>query len=778
MGVHKFRSKAIRFNGFTDGIVVPTGQFKESGVDLLGPAYDAVSGTNANTRMSHATKVGRIHYPNQANPLNGIFGEFTIDAFIVPDYGGVVLEKPGCFQLKAGDPFKEDALTFSVETVGGHFTIETSFNMPVLAESHSGTYTGGEHKPQDLTLGAQPLMLVTAQFTGKEIKLFLNGELVAEMNLVERRILKNTSSDMFIGGRGGEYRGIIESVRLNRGITNPALGNLLVTNETIGLWDFNDDIEVPDVHFFDNAFEASPTQSRDGSGEHTGRLQKPFVLIAYDFSNNGTLGQFRIYDPPANEGGVTDDYSGIELLGAYVTGLTPEQVRQRYSGATLTISGAQRWTNNAEGYINNSTLVASPLNGVVNQAGTHPRTGLTKTPSSLVKNTSGNIMGIGNSADLDPMVNPIERIRIVSLNFSTGIVGCHSVKAKNKAVLGTKNHPEDQGFLFHHDDGTPIWLTLGNADLIIDDGNKEKATSGVTRQKDAFTRARFTKGQRFNDKSGLNNTAYFVNTRSRITTGTAARTTLVDDPEPLQTNLKMWLNAESLDTTGDFSAGNLKRWLDLTSNNFGVYPVGVWQYEASSVHFNNRDCIKATTAAMLHNGTTTGSFAGESVAIDSPSEDMTLFMMIRPVWDAGHAVRLFGVADNHLDGVKAASNYSLQNGLGTVNTATPLATDQESLLVSVVIDRTNTNAYVYHHGVLAASFIGGLPNAFDFVGSDNFALFGRSTTFNSGTPSSGAGADLAPINFRVAEVLIYDTVLSEHDRGVVHGYFTEKYGFI
>ena len=145
-------------------------------------------------------------------------------------------------------------------------------------------------------------MLVTAQFTGKEIKLFLNGELVAEMNLVERRILKNTSSDMFIGGRGGEYRGIIESVRLNRGITNPALGNLLVTNETIGLWDFNDDIGVPDVHF-DNAFEASPTQSRDGSGEHTGRLQKPFVLIAYDFNNNGSFGQFELQSP-ANEGGV------------------------------------------------------------------------------------------------------------------------------------------------------------------------------------------------------------------------------------------------------------------------------------------------------------------------------------------------------------------------------------------------------------------------------------------------------------------------------------------
>ena len=83
MGLHKITSKAIRFNGFTDGIVVPTGQFKETGVNLLRPQY---AGTTATTK-SHATKIGRMHIPTESNSLNRILGPFTINAFVVPNYG-------------------------------------------------------------------------------------------------------------------------------------------------------------------------------------------------------------------------------------------------------------------------------------------------------------------------------------------------------------------------------------------------------------------------------------------------------------------------------------------------------------------------------------------------------------------------------------------------------------------------------------------------------------------------------------------------------------------
>ena len=93
MGIHKFHSKAVRLNGFTDGIVVPTGQYKESGVNLLRPSYSG----GATSTMSQATKIGRLHLPSENNPLNRILGPFTIDAFIVPDYGGVIVDKPGCF---------------------------------------------------------------------------------------------------------------------------------------------------------------------------------------------------------------------------------------------------------------------------------------------------------------------------------------------------------------------------------------------------------------------------------------------------------------------------------------------------------------------------------------------------------------------------------------------------------------------------------------------------------------------------------------------------------
>ena len=42
-----------------------------------------------------------------------------------------------------------------------------------------------------------------------------------------------------------------------------------------------------------------------------------------------------------------------------------------------------------------------------------------------------------------------------------------------------------QGFLFEHTDNTLVWFTLGNGDLIIDNGGK-------LRKKGQMTRARFT----------------------------------------------------------------------------------------------------------------------------------------------------------------------------------------------------------------------------------------------------------------------------------------------
>ena len=110
MGIVKFHGKALRLNGFTDGLVVPTGKFRESGIDLRDTAF---SGSVKATK-SHATKIGRMHIESKSNPLNVLRGAFTIDAFIIPDYGGIIIDKPGAFRLSYGNPFSTGKIVFDV----------------------------------------------------------------------------------------------------------------------------------------------------------------------------------------------------------------------------------------------------------------------------------------------------------------------------------------------------------------------------------------------------------------------------------------------------------------------------------------------------------------------------------------------------------------------------------------------------------------------------------------------------------------------------------------
>lgn len=779
MGLHKFRSRAIRFNGFTDGIVVPTGQYRERGVDLLGPAYTGALGgtTIANSLYSNATKIGRLHYPSSGNVLNTLGGQFTVEAFFVPDYGGVLLEKPGAFILRAGQPFSSGKVMFGLETDNGFLAAETSFDLPVLMEDHSGTYSGGEHKPQELTLGAQGLMHVSGQFTGNELLLFLNGELAASVNLVEDTAAQNRSSDLFIGGRGGEFRGMIESVRISRGLVAPVLEAFTLQDATVGLWDFNDEIPSMDLRFFGNAHEASPSQGRDGPGDSDGRIDSG-VIIGYDFRNSGSEGRFRIRDPPQPVG-VDDHFTGLEMLGGYITGLHPFEVRKKWAGSTLTVGTSKGFTQSSEGYITDTVLPMTTLNAVINQSGTHPITGLSSTPDSKVFDpSSGSIIGLGSSDDLDPMENPIERVRITKLDFANDEVVCLSVHVKSPSALTNHNHPEDQGMLFAHADGTPVWLTYGNSDLIIDPGEKDSTASGVSRQKDAFTRALFTQGQRFMDSGPHHNTAYFVSSRSRITTGTAAPTTSVPDPDPPKTSLLMWLSADAINTGTDVSGGYLTQWRDNTTNNFGVYPVGAssWVVEESSALFNNHRCIKQAKVggSMLINGNDTGSVSEELTHSADPS--FTIFMLVNPVWDSSHGVPLFGRSSSvYLHGNATGGSYTFKGSSTT--TLTPVATASQTVLISVVVDRTSTNTFVYHHGELAVTFSASVTSAFTLSGG-LFGLFGQAVSFNAGTPTSSTGSNLAPENFRVAEVLLYEKAMTEAERSVVHGYFLDKYGVI
>jgi len=785
MGLHRIKSKAIRFNGFTDGIVVPTGQFKESGVNLLRPTYAGGSATTT----SQATKIGRKHLPNETNPLNNILGAFTINAYVVPNYGGTVVVKPECFELKVGDPFKAAPIQFSIHCIGRVFTLITPFDVNTLMESHSGAYTGGEHLPNDLSEGAQPLMLITAQFTGDAMRLYVNTNLVASLNLIEQRILDNVSSDLFIGGRGGEFRGIIESIRIDSGEDMPILAPLSVIDDTLGFWDFEDELHIPNLHFFNNRNEATPYQGRDGTSDHKENFELPLVFIGYDFQNINDLGYFKVYQKPAHPNGNDDSYSALEKIASFATGIELEKIKeQTWFSTSLNLNAYAYGTNiGTLDYLASDRIKHSTLNAVINQSGTHPITGLAKSASGrLINMTSGSDIALANIADLDPMVNPIERVRIIALDFANDRIICQSVHLANDATSGatTDNHPKGQGMLFDHDDGTPIWLVLGNADLVIDDGNKttSAAVGGqVTRQKDAFTRAIFTQGQRFNDKSGNGNTAFFTSIQSRIPSTLAASPPSTEvslpDPPKFSSSLIMWLPVSAL--TGLSDGATVTHLPDYSGNDFGVYTVGTWAYEAQSAVFNSFPALKITSAtgALVNIGTNDGE--SKQITHDLTTNGFTAFFMVqRPsgtlsanydlIGENASTQKTFFGQDPNPD-----KFFLTNHGATTIVSGANLT---QAGLFSITFNHTTTNATLHHHSNAGGTFVGKVVANYRF---DNrlFGLFGRALSTNPAA-KTGTASDKAPQNMRLAEFLLYDRVLTDAERLQVQGYFIDKYTVI
>jgi len=515
MGLIRFYGSALRFNGLTDGLVVPTGKYREAGIDLRSKEFSAT----VKSTKSHSTKMGLKHIASPSNPLNALRGAFTIDAYIIPDYGGVIIEKPGSFKLKYGNPFSTGNLIFEVYTNKGGVAVATVFDVPSHTQSNSGVYSSSSnaHRPQDLTIGEQGLYLVTAQFTQKEIKCFINGELVATTNLGgENHIVTDVSSDIYIGGQGGEFRGIIESIRLASGVQNPKLQPLTKTEDTFGLWEFNDEYDSPDIYFFDNARPGTPMQGRDGPDTHDGLLDIPMVGIGHSFSTT----HFKIRDYPDNPSGFADRYTALEKLASLTQGIPLEEVRnQSWYTSTLDLTGTAYFTGV------NSTV----LNAVINHSGTSPITGVVTPPDTRkVQFSDNSTLSTSSTSTLNPSINRVERIRITGIDFANSRLNCTSIHLANDQANGTiDNFPETQGHLFAHTDNTPVWFTIGNADVLVDPGTNEvsgSVTNQRTREKHTFTLAHSTQGQRFSDASGYGNDAYFFSNKSRTTDSTDADT--------------------------------------------------------------------------------------------------------------------------------------------------------------------------------------------------------------------------------------------------------------
>jgi len=607
MPLHSSYSKAVRLNGYTDGMVVPTGAHRESGIDLFRSAHpEKVGGANlVSSYESDEPKIGRLHIPNEGNPLNNMIGPFTLEAFIIPDMGGVVLHKPNCYTLKVGDVRSRGAAVFDVHTLDpsgeiGSQRVISTVTYPVLAlnEQVSGTYSGGEFMPDDLHLPSRELLYINAQFTGKRMRIYINTDLVADLDFGgEERIVRSFSSDLFIGGQGGEFRGIIESIRISRGIVEPILRPFTVTPDTVGLWDFEDEDYVPDLYFFNNRNPVHLHSGKDGTGRvDDGLMPIPMVCLGYDFVNVSNVagatapttdpitapagysyGFVRIRDfSDSVVSGLIERPSAYELLASYLLNIPVEDLKKQTWWETGILDFTTQITQTE--YVSGGRIPVSPLNAVINASGTHPLTGNRRT--QYTTDTNGNVAGGFN---LDPMANPIERVRIIAIDFKGGLAGSHGIGpdylfnpaypagtvaggyvnrppclvvqsihlTSDVAVADAENTPLTQGFLFSHSDDTPIWFTLGNGDVIIDPGAPEGGGK-IFRARGQMTRMRFTQGQRFSDLTKRRNDAYFIAPKSRMSDDmwVASMPNSLSFPEepPFLDDVALWLDSNDRST--------------------------------------------------------------------------------------------------------------------------------------------------------------------------------------------------------------------------------------
>lgn len=395
-------SHALFFNGVSDGVVVPSSAFANTGTPGSGgKSYgSAIGDSQTNSEHVSSAKVSKA---------------FTIEAWVIPDCGGVIASKKGLFELSIGSVGTPGPAQFTVEVHDdetGRQSITVSSASPhITAGNHDGwdgivypshsnelfgtfnQYNGALSTPIATNNNNRPLLHVVGIFTGQQVKLYVNGELVASEKLDKPSRLAVSTANLYIGGKGGEYRGVIEGVHWRRGYNESGIRPLplISSGDTIGLWRFEEPVEVPQIVMHLKTSTSPNDTNIEVSTEHV----KPLVeyLTGKTAPTTNT-----VYDL------TTDPYSN----GTYET---------RYP----------------------TPIKHTPLNLMLNPSATHALSGL---PYNL---------------------SPPERVRLLSITYNalsaTSVLGVSSIHLGDNGAL--------RGVLHQHIN-EPTQIVVINSDSVLD----------------------------------------------------------------------------------------------------------------------------------------------------------------------------------------------------------------------------------------------------------------------------------------------------------------------
>ena len=248
----------LKFNGISDSVLVPT-----------------------NNASLHGKPSG------ERKRLPATMNSFTLETWFIPDSGGTIFEQDNMMRLSVGSPSSPAPASFEVRLQNKNTGRDSVYTLtsakpvnkangtlaywdgilfPSVNSVITGSNLGSSVDSNDVsafTDGSRELLNVTVTFDRKILSMHVNGDLLVEQVLEEEHQLVPQQSQMFLGGRGGDFRGTLETIHLSAGALPSGRSDFapIKSDSTLGLWRFEEPISPIATRVATPALTASTSQS-------------------------------------------------------------------------------------------------------------------------------------------------------------------------------------------------------------------------------------------------------------------------------------------------------------------------------------------------------------------------------------------------------------------------------------------------------------------------------------------------------------------------------------
>ena len=473
---------AFFFDGVSDSIVVPQGLFTAGGLkneqdkDDYRPLFDASSADGRN-RSFIAEGMKQI----------------VVEAWVVPDCGGTVIESEGQFKLSVGNVDTPGPAVFEVNTSDGSatqtFTLSTAtqttspnryegtvYPIPDFASIHDSynRFDGAYDDATDLNRNHRQLLHLIGVLDSRSVRLYVNNVLMAEQKVNNTNMkLVSGKSNMFIGGKGGQFRGVMESIHISSTLNDAFLSSEppTVTEDTLLLYRFEEPI-APIEEVYDITSLSSNSDVIGGQSV--------------------TISQISLSDTQATS------------LAKKLTGLSSVSGNYDFT-ATPYSSGNYEVVSNTGTAVNTYSVPHVPYNILIN-------------PNSINPNTR------------KPNQTPPERMRVHSINVDTNTMLVSSVHLDFSSSLNGLRG----ALTTSRTTGVDNHFVVINSDLLIDGG------SGRPYQPPHYaTQVIDRTGQMVIDESGYDNHGFVYSSRMATTANDTTNPFAVSWPATLDESFQL-----------------------------------------------------------------------------------------------------------------------------------------------------------------------------------------------------------------------------------------------